>query len=315
MKQRRWFSQEAIALCEVAGEADAVAAMKKLAAELIDDAAFDQPPFDPAILASFRGMRQVRHRLMESAAWLVPERGGLVIEVNQNHPVGKQNLSVNHETCHILVPTYSGHLVDDVETGTFSDKGAEEELLCDIGGAALLLDERWLRSHALNAGPSLAALFHLAELFGASLQATALQLTELGLWPLAFVFWEEDFRKAERLTTTLPLLPGFEGVGRPTPKWRVKHVYVTSTFRHFIPPNKSVSNDSLVAACGAGNQMTSGVENFDLGNGIVRLYCENIHAPYRWGTTIRRRVISLLLPMKQASSLVMCPKNHQMEIL
>ena len=65
--------------------------------------------------------------------------------------------------------------------------------------AALLLDRAILRPLAEDAGPSVTTLVDLSALFKASLQATARQLALLDLWPCAFVFWEEGYRKDERI--------------------------------------------------------------------------------------------------------------------
>ncbi len=189
MKSRRWISQEARALCMVTGEADPVTAITTLAAGLIDEVGLTHPPFDPRILASFRDVREIRLTNMQGAARLVPDSNALVIEVNRNHSPGKQNFSADHEVVHTLLPTYTQRLVEDVVTGTFP-VSSEEELLCDIGAATLLLDPRWLLPLASDAGPSLATLLSLAELFGASLEATARKLAELDVWPCAFVTWE-----------------------------------------------------------------------------------------------------------------------------
>lgn len=317
MKPRRWVSAEAVALVRATGERDPVTAIQKLAADLVDDAGFDGPPFDPALLASLRSVREVRQLVMTSAARLVPEEGGLVIEVNRDHSMGKQHFSVNHETSHTLMPTYSGGWVDDPETGTFPSN-LEEEALCDVGAAALLLDPRWLRPLALAAGPSIATLIELTDLFGASLQATVRQLAMLDLWPCAFVFWEEGWRKAQRIALDQPHLPELAVFGRPAAKLRVANCYASPSFSSsgcFIPDNKSVPDTSLVAVCCEFDPYTFGLELFDLGRGTapVQLHSENWYAPYRKGVETRRRVISLLLPTGAQSMLDKMPATIRLE--
>lgn len=317
MRVRRWVSPEASALRRATGEDDPVAAIEKLAAGLIDDGGFAEPPFDPAILASFQGVREIRPLAMVSAARLVPERGGLVIEVNRDHSAGKRNFSVNHETTHTLVPTYTGQLVHDDETGTFSGS-REEEILCDIGAAALLLDPRWLRPLAAEAGPSIATLIELGSLFNASLQATARQVAALHLWPCAFVFWEEGDRKAERISNGQALIPGFAELGSPRQKLRVKASYVTRSFGHFVANNKSVPDTSLIAGCCENEPLTFGIEDVLLSrsSGEARMYTENYHVPYRHQGAIRRRIISLLMPAErsgQRSASMAMPRMETLE--
>ena len=302
MRRRRWSSREAAAVCAQTELSDPVAGMQWLAAEQIDHAGFHGPPFDPEVLASMRNVRDVRRVSMSGAARLIPDGVFLRIEVNQDHTPGKQNFSIDHETSHTLIPTYANEQVDDEETGTFQDN-SEEELLCDIGAAALLLDSRWLSGFAYQAGPSLAFLRGTAETFSASLEATARQLAVVAPWPAAFVFWEEGLRKKERerLPPEQLLIPQLVGLVGPQPQLRVMRCYQTESFRHFIPRNKSIPGTSLVAASGDDEPQTFGIETFDFGKstGAIDLYCENMHAPYRRGSAVRRRVISLLLPVDQ----------------
>lgn len=280
----------------VTGETDPITGIRVLAAELIDEAAFDGPPFHPAVLASFQNVREIRPKPMQSAARLVPDPATrtLVIEVNEDHSQGKRNFSINHETSHTLIPTYSGRLIDDLVTGQFA-ASSEEELLCDVGASALLLDDRWLRPLAQEAGPSLSTLFSLAELFDASLEATARKLAELDIWPCAFVFWEGDFRKSERISSSQMMMPFLEPLGTPKPKFRVKRPYVSQGFEIYIPENKSVDDTSLVATCCDSDLITFGTELFDLGSFQGVLYCENAYVPYRSAGVVHRRVLSLLI--------------------
>jgi len=167
MTTRRWYSRDAQLLRLRTGARDPAVAISTLAENLLDEVGFDGPPFRPDILASFRGISDIRRHPMASAARLVPGDRGLIVEVNVDHSPSKQNFSIDHEITHTLLPTYSGQSVEDVVTGQFS-LTSEEELLCDIGASTLLLDGRWLCPLARDAGPSLDTLFQLAETFGAS---------------------------------------------------------------------------------------------------------------------------------------------------
>lgn len=237
---------------------------------------------------------------MRGAARLIPDGDVLVAEVNQDHSLGKRNFSADHEVTHTLLPTFSGQGVEDMVTGTFG--GSEEELLCDIGAATLLLDERRLRPLAAEAGPSLATLIGMAELFQASLQATAIAIAGLDLWPCAIVFWEDGYRKGEAVNDDQAIMPGFEAFGGPAPALRVTNRYVTSAFGMFIPPNKSTSRESLVGQCQASGCTTWGDDDFDLGRERVRLYCENAYVPYRVGGILLSRVVSVLVPIQAATT-------------
>lgn len=293
---------------------DPAAAIAALARDLLDEAGFAEPPFSPEVLASFRGVKEIRCTPMVSAARLVPEGGVLVIEVNEGHSSGKRNFSANHEVIHTLMPTYSNGPIDDMETGTFNND-SEEELLCDIGAAELLLDARRLRPHAEAAGASLHALSGLAAWYGASLQATARHIAQLDVWPCALVFWEEGYRKGERIREEQAALPGLERYGGPKPKFRVRNVYRSPSFRCFIPENKSVGDQSLVARCCVGEEIVWGEEDYDFGHQSVRLYGEHYHAPYWHGGVLTRRVVSLFLPVPSRNGPMIAPSSYQIEFL
>jgi Zn-dependent peptidase ImmA (M78 family) len=288
--------------------------MQFLADRLLDEGGWDRPPASLSILASFQGIHDVRLAAMQSAGRLVYRDGSLIVELNEEHSLGKRNFTADHEVSHTLVPTYGGQPVDDPETGTFS-QGNEEELLCDVGAAALLLPPRWLRSHAVNGGPSISTLLGVASVFESSLEAAARQLAHMDCWPGAFVCWEEGWRKEDQIPNGQLFMPGLEGFGELQPKWRACRAYPTRSFGYFVPTNKSIEDSSLVAACCEADPFTWGVENIDLGKGPQRMYCENYYAPYRKFGTIRGRVISLLMPAPLRHGEPALPTARQMELL
>lgn len=315
MKRRGWLGADAKQLMEQTGESDPGRAIAKMTRDLVDEACLDEPPFDPRVLASFRRVQDIRPRLMSSAARLVPEGDKLFIDVNQDHSRGKRNFSIDHEVTHTLLPTYSGNAVDDADTGRFT-AGPEAERLCDLGAANLLLDTRWLLPIALQAGPSMNTVFLAATTFDASLQASAFRLAEIGPWSCAFVVWEWRHKKGGRIPDGQPIMPGFEPLGRPKPKLRVACCYRSASFRYWIPLNKSVDGDSLIAECCQSDARTWGEQTFDLGRETARLYCENAFVPYRRGGELRERVISLLLPSRLVAAPTSTgPMQYQLEVL
>lgn len=276
------------------GETDAARAMQRRAQELLDEAEVTEPPFDLGRVASFRGVRTIREVTMSSDARLIPDGDGLAVEVNRTQTRGKRRFSIAHEVAHTLLPGYSGETVDDDTTGAYAPAN-EDEALCDVGAAILLLDPRRLRNCASDADPSLTTLTSLANLFDASLQATAAQLARLNVWPCAFVFWEEGYRKAEQPLRGAPLLPGLESIGPPQPKLRVRVCYPSADFPHFIAWNKSAPPTSIVVSCQRESSSLWAVETFDFGQGPVRLSCESLYAPYMAHGTRRVRVLSVFL--------------------
>lgn len=312
--RRWWLSGAALSLIAATGEPDPVRAIVALAEDLIDQAQMYEPPADLRVLASLRDILDIRAAEMEAAGRLVPERGHLAIEVNREHTPGKRNFTVCHEINHTLIPTYYGGLIEDADTGRFADD-SEEELLCDIGGSALLLRSSWLREVALQTGPAIGTLCYAAEFFGALLQATARKLAELDMWPCAFVLWEEGYRKSERIPEAQHILPELLGFGLPAPKWRVRHVYHSPSFGHFVPLNKSAPDGSVVAACCDESGPLRATERFELGHRPVEMRCESVYAPYRLGGAMRPRVISILLPVRASLAPAVSVSNLRLDLL
>lgn len=298
MRQRNWRGRDARLLMHQTGMPDPLRAVARVAQDLLDEAGFAEPPFRPEVLASLADIAEVRRRHMEHSARLVPEGGRLVIEVNAEHSRGRQNFSIDHEILHTLMPTYSGNEVEDHATGEFLDT-SEEELLCDHGASVLLLDPRRLEPTARELDQSLDTLFSCADIFEASLEATARALASLDLWPCAFVFWEQGFRKAERVPAGQTRLG--EDFSLPEPLYRVQRAYVAPSFGWFIPHNKSVPAASAIGNCGPANPRTSGMDLLELKGKLVSVQSQNRYASYNDGSTRADRVISLLMREDAAS--------------
>jgi len=316
MRAYRWQSRQAHLLCEATSTADPVQGIRLLAAELIDLVGFEEPPFDPRVMASFRNILDIRSAAMQSDARLIPNAQGLLIEVNESHSRGKQNFSADHEISHTLMPDYAGEPVSDERTGQFPS-GREEELLCDIGAAALLLNSRWLHPRAQELGQSLGSLQSLAEQFDASLEATARQLTDGNVWPVAFIVWEDGLRKEHQISLDQGTLPGLEAWATITPNLRVSRRYASASFQehgYYIPINKSAPESSLIVECGSEMPYAQELVDLDFGprHTPVRLSCESWYVPYRKNGETRRRVISLVEP-PASDHLLREPHHYQLE--
>ncbi len=241
------------------------------------------PPAPLELLASLRGVVNVEAMSMRSAGRLVPRVDGYLIQVNDGDPPTRRRFSIAHEICHTFftVPATGGAPHEDATTGAF-DESLQEEYLCDVGAAHLLLHPRWLIERAAGVDPSIDRLFAIASECEASAEATARQLAALGVWSCSFVFWEPGYRKAE--------------VRRDQPaRLRVARVYA-SPGAPFLPRRKSVRDDSSIADALRDHSRTSGVERFVIGRRELVAQCESHFAGYDGpdGTSVPR-VRSLLL--------------------
>lgn len=291
MTKRHWSSPDANELVQRMGLEDPVEAITMVVRNLIDEAGLTGPPADLEILASYRDVIKIQTCKMDSAGRLVPRQDGKwIIYINDSHSSEKQRFTIAHEIAHTLLPTYTGQYIDDDDTGRFSigdSEGQEKEYLCDAGGAALLLDARWLRTFINDRPIDLNLLNSAARVFQASLHATMLQLVKIAAEPIAFVIWESE------------VTPTPYGWNHYSSQLSVSSVARSETFPSdcYIPVGTSIPEDSPVfQAIQEPSKHTREHFSFDFGGttGVWRLSSEHWYVPFNR----RPRVISILKPPK-----------------
>ena len=293
---KRWFSTAAAALCSYAGQDEPASAIRRCADTLLAHAGATEPPVDLNLLASCQRVRKIEHVEMVEAGRLIPDGDGYVIQVNARHPDGKRRFTVGHEICHTFFNEahQSSRGSIDMTTGLF-DIREEEEYLCDVGAAHLLLNPRWLLPMAESRNPSLEALLEIARACAASIEATAFEVAQAGCWPCTFVFWEPGFRKSERVASEQVAFEGWEDVAQPRPKLRASRVYGADG-TPFIPKNKSVSFESGIYRSLVEETHTEGEESFEVGRRTVQAWCHSDYMPYYDDTgALRPRVVSCIV--------------------
>jgi len=305
---KRWLSTAVAALCSHAGDADPVCAIRRCADSLLADAEVAQPPVSLDLLASCRRVGKVEQVDMVEAGRLVPEGDAYVIQVNRRHPEGKRRFTVGHEICHTFFNEVeqSARASCDLATGLF-DLRQEEEYLCDVGAAHILLNPRWLLPMAESRSASLDALLEIARACGASIEATAFQLAQADVLPCTFVLWEPGVQKSEHVPSEQGAFEGWEDLARPTPKLRASRVYGPDHLP-FVPWNKSVDQDSTIHQALVARGRTEGREVFALPSGPVEAYCQSDYAPYYDGDgRLVQRVVSCIVWRQEERASVMRP--------
>lgn len=255
------------------------------------------PPAPLELLGSFRGVTRIETATMASAGRLVPiPGGGYVVHVNESDSIGRQRFSAAHEICHTFFDEARRTAIEheDRTTGAF-DVERREEYLCDVGAAHLLLHPTWLRDLGTGEQPSIERLFEIATICQASVEATARQLTTLGVWACSFVFWEPGYRKGERQLLGRAPLPGLEPLAPPpVPKLRATRVYAVEG-SPFFPLRKSVAEGSSIAAALRNEGATHAVERFDVGPRPLVVDCESQYLGYVNGNgDVVPRVLTLM---------------------
>ena len=306
LRVRRWHSTAAAALCVFAGQSDPVAAMRHTVDALLAEGEVAGPPVDLRLLASLRDVRSIDYRNILEAGRLVPEDTGDIVQVNRRHTEGKRRFTVGHEICHTFFneAKQSARASVDLTTGLF-DIRDEEEYLCDVGAARILLNPCWLVPMAQSRPASLDGLFEIADVCGASIEATAFQLAQSAVWQCTFVFWEQGLRKAQQLPPGQAALPGLKGMPDPGKKLRVTRAY-GSDYLPFVPRNKSVEQDSTIHQALVARGRTEGREVLYLGSRPLEAYCQSDYAPYYDGDgSLVQRVVSCVVWRQEEKAKVM----------
>jgi hypothetical protein len=246
---QHWQSAIARELCQITGTRDPLRAAQQLAQVLLDDAEIVAPPVNLHLLASFQNIRAIQEAVMPHAGRLLPDGAHYLIQVNAHHSTGKQRFTAGHEIGHTLIPSFQRHprVIQDLVTGLF-EAGQEEEYLCDVAAAELLLPERLFRPRAKNLGCHLNAVIELAHAFQASREATARRLVEMNLWSCAFAIWHLSYKDSE-LHINQQLTLGGPEWALPEKKLRVRYAVSNQLFGHYLHRNLAAPQDGCLMRC------------------------------------------------------------------
>ena len=292
---RVWQSAVARELMKMSSDNDPRTAIVQCARNLLEEAQIIAPPVNLELLGSFQRIHTVEAVEMQEAGRLIPDMRGLRVQVNIRHSRGKQRFTIAHEIGHTLIPAYrrAPHAVQDMVTGLFSG-GQEEEYLCDVAAAELLLPDHLFRSQASALGCNLDTVVILARQFLASREAIARRLTSMNLWPCAAALWHYAFKPSESAAPHQMVLGETEWTP-PQPKLRVRYASASTQFGHYLYPHLSAPPDGLLIQCYTENRVVCGEERLILSNRPVTLYVMAAPTNFLADEGPKREVLSLLL--------------------
>lgn len=246
-----------------AGEREAVVATARdlVRAAMSARPRWSPPPFDPRILAEHLGIPISSQRdFPDLDAFLVFPDGSPHIFVNAGiRSQGRVTFSIAHEIAHTFFPRRardryhfrSGH--KDVDYPT--DEARRLERLCDLVAAELIMPLPWFAESLGEAGLRASAIRRLSEIYGVSLEAAALRITETAGSPCAAGLFE------------LAAQPSC-GQGRSASRrvsYRARRVFHGRGFPYLFPPGKSVPDTSVLQRASLKTGERSAVEKFALG--------------------------------------------------
>lgn len=248
---------------------DPVGIMRARAAALVEEyrGKFDSElPLDMELLAALRSIKVIREPLEEGVSGeLIPVPDGLLARINASHTPGRQNFSIGHEISHTFFPGYKEIAYRKEKNvywttenaGKAKEANGEVEFLCDVGASDLLMPRAEFLKEMDRRRLSVTAILELAELFGASCEATTIRLVEETAAPMAVVFCHKAIKPAERKRMEQQqTTPGT--ICDPKPVMRVRKIYRSSCFEGYIPPHCSVPEDSPFTRAQAGADPVEG---------------------------------------------------------
>ena len=181
----------ALGLCAAVPSAeDPVAAILWHARRLIAESGIVEPPFRPASFAHLRRVKKLVYKTMQVEGCLIPCDGDFIIELRKDRPYGRTNFTCAHELGH----TFFYESVPSIKYRTITNSqphhDPEEERLCNVAAAELLMPSDVFRKISRDYSPSPQSLQLIAQTFESSLTATVVRLLNLKVWDSKFICWQ-----------------------------------------------------------------------------------------------------------------------------
>jgi hypothetical protein len=284
MPPRKWTEPLVLELGASHRSKDPQVAVEDYARRLLADAEQSSLPIDVDLIASVKGVRR-REGLFDFAGRIYAEDDGqLVMDLNTGHNTNRKRFTCAHELMHTAFPEFAEEkryrLDNTVESNPIN---REEEYLCDLGAAALLMPADLLTGrYPIDKGlESIETLSKEAEV---SLEAAGNRIVELSQEPAVFMVFEFGHKPADR-----PALRRGEDVAK-----RVRLCYARcSGVDAYLPRFKSASDNSVIARAHSRSSTQRGLETLpgaeEAGDFEVEARC--------YGPDKRQRVLAVARPV------------------
>jgi hypothetical protein len=166
--------------------------MRLLCEQLLDEGEVQAPPTPMRILASLRGICEVKIGDQPFAGVLAPSESGLIVQVRRADAPERQRFTIGHETGHTLLPGFR-------EARQYRCNGGPNwlERMCDVAGGELLLPRRLFEPMMVEGDFALETVEGLARLFDASIEACARRVVSLHPEPALLLVLSDRHKPAE----------------------------------------------------------------------------------------------------------------------
>lgn len=232
----------------------------------------DQPPIDFSRIYQHFGMPlPLRAPLVDQQGILVDSETGLIL-IKEDDPIARQRFTEGHELMELLFDAQAR-----IANPSIVWNQPDKERLCDRGAAELLMPLASFLPRLQEFGLSFATGRSLAKRYQTSLQATLIRMVQHSSEPAALIFWHSALSRKE-------------SVQKLRVWWRVCSPNWTGGF---IPKNKSIAPNSLIAEVQRTGQPQTGTDAIEFGWGA--LPCRVEAMPVQTGD--KTCVLSLLHPL------------------
>lgn len=265
--------------------ADPVAAIRHKARAVITQycGLFGEPtmPLNMEAVASMLGIARCDTIPVHSQdAELVPDgTGGMRFRVNSDRPETRQRFSIAHEICHTFFPDYEQKVWCRPDSRFRNRDNPDDflEMLCDIGGAELLMPLPWFSADACAVTTG-EGLIGLSKKYLASREAVLRRVAELHPDSVAAVYFSWKLKPAQiqampregeaNLFDTDPIEEA-----RLARKLRIDYSIPSPAFQqsgHYLPTDKSVENTGPLYEAASTGQPCEGECELTLGQATGR---------------------------------------------
>ena len=223
------------------------------------------------MLAQARGISRVVEMRLGSDGFLARDGSDLVIYVNSQLGAARRRFTCAHEIGHTYVGAHAvgatsarlkNNSCEGCHTG-FPRHDKEEEYLCDVFAAELLMPKESVEPLLSQYGVSVRCVQRIRLAFGVSLSAASWRMAELANENVGIIW--------------------FKRMGKPGNPADVKLRLDWGVFPHqervYLPRYDSVRQESLVTKAFVSGQTVEGAEKLDLGSirGTKFLHCRRFH--------------------------------------
>lgn len=285
MMTKTWTEPLVLSLMAENSSSDPRLVIQAYAERLLSEARQDRLPIDVDTIASVKGVRS-RRGAHDFAGRIYVEAGDqLVMDLNANDPPSRQRFTCAHEMMHTAFPNFTEEKRYRLDTSVEAKPlNQEEEYLCDLGAAALLMPTALVADKYRLSEGGLKTVEKLSRRADVSLEAAGNRLAELSAQPVAFMVFEHGHKPADR-----PALRR----GKPVEK-RVRLRYAhCSGLDVYLPRFKGADDGSAIALAHQTGEIESRVEKLP---GVSSGALFDIEAK-RYGSEDLERVLAVARPI------------------